>query len=251
MRTITIANHKGGCGKSTTAMILTQGLARRGFRVLLIDLDSQGNTSYSLSDDIEKIPVSKFFSEKNIDIFRPKVGMDPKIFAATSEWCLSDQRQKFSISDFKQVLERVSALFDYVVIDTAPALNELLIVAISVSDRVIIPMQADIYSMQGLSREIDIIEDIRERTNKPIAIAGLLLLRYNPRSSLSKSIYNQLGTIADKFGTKVYKATIRESIAIKECQYLKANLFRDYKRNKVVEDCNAFIDEFLSDLKRS
>lgn len=251
MRTITIANHKGGCGKSTTAMILTQGLARRGFRTLLIDLDSQGNTSYSLGDEVEKIPVSKFFSEKKIDMFRPKGGLDPLLFAVTSEWSLSDPRQKFSILAFREALERVSPLFDYVVIDTAPALNELLVLAISVSDRVIIPMQADIYSMQGLSREIDIIEDIRERTNQPIEIAGLLLLRYNPRSSLSKSIYNQLGTIADKLGTKVFKATIRDSIAIRECQYLKGNLYRDYKRNKVVADCNEFIDEFLSDLKRS
>lgn len=253
MKTITIANQKGGCGKTTTALMLAYGLAEAGYRTLLIDMDSQENSSWTLgksgADAGEKTTSGDFFSPQLFSGWQNPTPSDPNLF-----WCallspLSDRRQNLPLSALRDALGQLTENFDYVVLDTPPALGRTLLMALMASDGVIIPMLADIYSMQGLAMEAETIEECRKRGNPSLRICGLLLCRYSGRSRLSRSIREQLEQYAGKVGTKVYQSTIRESVAIRECQYLRKNLFRDYAKEKVTEDARAFIREFLQDMQ--
>ena len=251
MKTITIANQKGGCGKTTTALMLAYGLAEAGYRTLLIDMDSQENSSWTLgksgADEGGKTTSGEIFSPQLFSGWQNPTPSDPNLF-----WCallspLHDRRNNLPLSALRDALGQLAENFDYVVLDTPPALGRTLLMALMASDGVIIPMLADIYSMQGLAMEAETINECRKRGNDSLRICGLLLCRYSGRSRLSRSIREQLEQYAGKVGTKVYQSTIRESVAIRECQYERKNLFRDYAREKVTEDARAFIREFLQE----
>lgn len=147
----------------------------------------------------------------------------------------------------REALQDIKKDYDYIIVDTPPALGILTINALTASQSIIIPAQADIYSLQGIEQLAETIKPVRRYTNSSLKIAGILLTRYNPRSVLSKEIAVFAGKLADKLNTKLFKATIREAIAIKEAQISQQDIFTYAPRSKVAGDYRAFIEEFLED----
>ena len=126
--------------------------------------------------------------------------------------------------------------YDYIIIDTPPALGTLTVNALTASDSIIIPAQADKFSLQGISQLCLTVQAIRQYSNNKLCIRGIVLTRYNKRAIISREIAGMLSEEAQKVGTKVYKTMIRECTAIKEAQAVKVSIF-DY-----APKCNASLD---------
>ena len=225
----TITNQKGGAGKTTTALAVAAGLSLKGYSVLSIDLDAQSNMTYT-ADAIQKtesggiIPASKALA-----------GADAFITDTGKEYRL------------KEALEPIRGEYDYIIIDTPPALGILTINALTACDSVIIPAQADIYSLQGIEQLAETMKPVKKYTNPDLTIEGILLTRYSPRSVLSREVAELAQQIAGKLGTKLFRATIREAVAVKEAQISQQSLYSYAPKAKVTEDYSRFIAELLGE----
>ena len=131
--------------------------------------------------------------------------------------------------------------------DTPPALGILTINALTACDSVIIPAQADIYSLQGVEQLAETIKPVKKYTNPTLTIEGILLTRYSPRSVLSREVAELAEQLAAKLGTRLFKTTIREAIAVKEAQISQRSLFSYAPKAKVTEDYSRFIAEILGE----
>lgn len=249
MEVITITNQKGGAGKTTTAHALSSGLTLKGYKTLLIDLDPQGNLSYTMNaNNHGKTILSVILGElQAVDTIQHTASGDiissSKQLATTDKY-LTDTGKEYRLAEG---IERLKPLYDYIIIDTPPALSILTVNSLTASNSVIIPTQADIYGIQGILQLVDTIEPVKKYCNASLKIDGILLTRFNGRTTLSKDISRQTEDIADKLGTKLYKTRIRESIAIKEAQISQKSIFEYNPRATATTDYTAFIDEFLQE----
>ena len=247
--TFVVANQKGGIGKTTTATTLAGNLGKRA-KTLLIDADPQGNststyqaqvedvaTLYDVIVDAEKLPLEEAIQHMpNGDI----VASDPLL--AKAEKMLDGDieglyRLKDAIEDFDG--------YEYIVIDTAPSLNVILYNCLIAADKVIIPVTADAYSLQGLNQLCETIKAVQRRQNPRLSIAGLLLVKFSGRSNLEKATKQELMEAAEQIGTRLFETTIRECVKTKEAQE-KKQLLIDYapKCNTMI-DYLAFVEELL------
>lgn len=247
MQIIAIANRKGGVGKSTTAMALTSGLSLKGFKVLAIDLDAQRNlTSTMKAKSDEKTIFSVLTGDisikesirhtQNGDIIpssKSLSGADAVITQTGKEYRL------------KEAIEKIKFNYDYIIIDCPPALGILTVNALTAANTIIVPAQADIYSISGVEDLQEIITPIKKYCNKDLTVAGILLTRYSPRAVLSRDITTLTEQLAKKMGTSLFKTKIREAIAVKEAQINRESLFTYAPKAKVTEDYKNFTEEFI------
>lgn len=249
-----IINQKGGVGKSTTALALACGLAAAGMRVLAIDLDAQGNLSYTLSarDDMPSamdVLNQEATAHDAIQHSPPDESghHPPDIIAASPALSSADLTITATGKEFRlrEALEPVLASYDYVVIDTPPALGILTINALSCATSAIIPAQADIYSLQGIGQLYSTLSAVRRYTNPNIRIDGILITRYNARAILSRDITEMIEATARQLDTQVFDTKIRESISVKEAQANKESLFTYAPRGNATQDYAAFIAQLL------
>lgn len=250
MRTITIANQKGGVGKTTTAHILCAGLAKRRYRVLAIDMDPQFNLTYTAGVDLEDVETGLYeVMQKSADckdaVYTTNSGFDiipgsPRFAGADKEF--TDTGREYIL---REALESIENDYDYCVIDTPTTLGILTTNALTASHKIIVPMDADVYSMQGLSQLQGLIANVKKYCNPGLIIDGLLLTKYTPKVIINRQIKESLQAIADQLKTKVYDSSIRVAVAIKESQFLQSDIFAQHPNANVTKDYTAFIDEFL------
>ena len=247
MKIITVTNQKGGAGKTTTAATLAAGLLLKGYKTLLIDLDPQGNLSYTAGANTDGATALGVLTGevKLQDAIQHTASGD--IIAASkalsgADAFIADTGKEYRL---KEALEALQGLYDYVIVDTPPALGILTINALTACNSVIIPAQADIYSLQGIEQLAETMKPVKKYCNPALQIEGIVLTRYSPRSILSREVAELAEQLAAKLGTKLFKATIREAISVKEAQISQQTLYSYAPKAKVTEDYTALIEELL------
>ena len=214
---ITITNQKGGVGKTTTAAALLSALQHRGARVLGVDMDPQGSLGFSLGLNIERCTTL-------YDVFRGAAEPQDAIYGTDtcdilpSNILLSSAEQEFTNPGreflLKTALSKVSDSYDFVVIDTPPALNLLTVNAYVATDKLIIPMAPEVLSLLGVSQIRETIDGVRNSFNSHLAVSGILLNRFNPRLTLNREMLELAQHIAAQLGTKVFDTKIRTSVSV-------------------------------------
>lgn len=244
---ITIANNKGGVGKSTTALSLGSALCKKGYKVLFVDLDPQGNLSLCLNARNEKKTALDLFTtdEPVKELIKHSASGDvipSNLNLVSAEMVLVNTGKEYKL---KERLAELVSVYDYIIIDTPPSLNILTVNALVSATDVIIPVQADVFSVQGIATFKTPLDSVKKYCNKNLKVNGILLTRYNSRSTITKELTEQLENIAEVLNTRLYKTKIRECVAIKESQLLQANLFDYAPKSNAVKDYTAFVDEVL------
>jgi len=243
-----VVNQKGGVGKSTTAEALAEGLILKGKRTLLIDLDPQGSITLIAGTDANSPTIYDALT-KQVDAaaaIQKRKGRVDIIPAgrnlARLDVELTDAGKEYRL---KERLSPLLSRFDFIIIDTSPALGILTVNALTAANSIIIPAQADIYSLQGISQLAETIGAIRTYTNPGLKLMGVLLTRHNPHTVIARDMAEVAGTVAKQIGTFLYDAVIHETVAIKEAQASRQPVYQYAPKSKAAVDYMSFTREFL------
>lgn len=252
MKTICLANQKGGVAKTTTATALAQGLARRNYKVLFIDSDPQCNATFNLGiNPLEVEYTLNDIYEKTTKAENIIIKINDNLDLIAGNLILSVADLKYSMKPSREYilskgLENIKENYDYCIIDTPPHIALLVLNALAMTDLIIIPLTADVYSIQGLAYFTRLLNEIEsDLVNSKFKIDGLLLTRIDNRSNLSKTLQNQVEEIAKKMKLDLYKTRINESIKVGEAALFQKDLFIHSKKSKTSKDYESFIDEFI------
>ena len=217
---LAITNQKGGVGKTTTSVNLAASLAESGQRVLLVDLDPQGNATMGSGIDKRRLPATVYqvlLGERAIAEVRVRsatgnydvVPANRELAGAEVEMVEIEHRE----TRLKTALAVVDGEYDFILIDCPPALNMLTVNGLSAAHAVMIPMQCEYYALEGLSDLVQTIKKVRAHLNPKLQIEGLLRTMYDPRNTLAQQVSAQL---EQHFGNKVYRTVIPRNIRLAE-----------------------------------
>lgn len=245
MKVIAVANRKGGVGKTTTAHMITAGLSMYGYRALAIDLDAQRNLTGIMRASGKKGSVFGVLTQDTkieaVIEHTPDGDIVPASKALSgADAVLSETGKEYRL---REALEPLKDRYDYIVIDCPPALGILTVNALTAADSVLIPVQADIFSVQGVQDLWETVEAVRKYCNKDLKIEGILLTRYNGRTIISREVKTLMGELAGRIGTKLFDTTIREASAVKEAQIKRINVFSYSPAGGVTGDYRSFLTE--------
>lgn len=219
-RVVALANQKGGVGKSTTAVNLSSAVASLGKKVLLVDVDPQGNATSGLGVEKEEVRYSLYDVilgrvkaeeaiikgiYKNLDLLPSNIDLA----GAEIELVNAVSRE----TRLRRALEGVSERYDYVFMDCPPSLGLLTINALTAADGVIIPIQCEYYALEGLGQLLKTIDLVREYLNPDLEIYGVLLTMFDSRTKLSQQVAEE---VRNYFKDKVYKSVIPRSVRVSE-----------------------------------
>jgi len=247
-RIISISNQKGGVGKTTTTGALASGLKKKGYSVLALDLDPQCNLSFSMGADNENNATIYDVLKGDLKTcyaiqHAPVTDMIPAtILLSSVELEFTNTGREYLL---KEALAPVADLYDYVLIDTPPALSVLTVNAFTASDYIIVPMLSDIFSLQGIAQLYDTVDRVKKYCNPRLQIAGILLTKYNPRTLLSSEIRGTAEMIAADLGICLFDTFIRSSVAISEAQSVQSSILEYAPRNHAVEDYSHWVEELF------
>nr|WP_325252620.1 ParA family protein [Amylibacter sp.] len=220
---LSIANQKGGVGKTTTAINLGTALAAVGKRVLLMDLDPQGNASTGLGIDpskrnmtmydvlVDQTPINEAIIRTNVpNLFLMPSSVD---LSSADVELVDDQRRVLRLRGALEELSTFEDEFDYVLIDCPPSLNLLTLNALAASQSVIVPLQAEFFALEGLSQLMLTIREVRQSLNAILKIEGIVLTMFDGRNNLSLQVEQD---VRDNLGDLVYKTVVPRNVRLSE-----------------------------------
>lgn len=242
--TISVVLQKGGVGKSTTSQALASTLGFKHKKVLLIDLDPQTNITYSSGVDNPKRTITDVLNE---DCKADEALIHCKYYdlLAADSYLTNVEITKVDPTLLKNVIAPLKSKYDFIIIDTPPALGNLSVNALVASDYVIIPTEPRPFALQGLGRLHSTIESVRNGYNSNLKVLGILLIKYHNRTVLNRDLKDMIEDYAKLMNTIVFNATIREGIAVAEAQTVRQPLI-DYAKNSNPNiDYKGFTSEVL------
>ena len=219
-RAIAVANQKGGVGKTTTTINLSASLAAKGKRVLVIDMDPQGNTTSGFGVDkneLENTVYELILGECSIqecllkDVIENVSLIPSNVNLAAAEIELIGVEKKEFI--LKNEVDWIRDQYDFIVIDCPPSLNMLTVNAMTTADTVLVPIQCEYYALEGLSQLIHTVNLVRERLNPTLDIEGILFTMYDARTNLSMQVVEN---VKDNLNQRIYKTMIPRNIRLAE-----------------------------------
>lgn len=247
MKTIAILNHKGGTGKTTSALNIGAGLARLKKKTLLIDLDPQTNLTEGLGVRDAKVSVYNSLRDgvdlpiQAISKYLDLVPSSLDLVGAELE--LVSQMARESI--LKKLLKKVREQYDFIIIDCPPALGMLTINALVPSDTVLIPLEAEFYSYRGIDRMVNIISEVRTHYNENLTIGGVFITKCNPKRLLTEHITE---SVKKHFGNKLLDTKIRVNVALAEAPVHGQDIFAYAPNSNGAADYENLVKEIVTKL---
>lgn len=248
--TIVLTNQKGGVGKTTTSGALATGIAKKGHKVLAIDMDPQGNLGFSLGLDAEisnssgKTIYELLTGESttkevihhihNIDI------IPSNILLSEAELSLNVENREMVL---KEAISQVEDEYDFIIIDTPPSLNILTLNGYVIADYLIIPMSSEILSLVGLAQLKETVYAIKKSVNPRLDVLGILLTRYDKRTKLARDILDMAEIVAEDTESIVFDTKIRTGVAAAEAPAHGLCVVDYAPKSNPGKDYKAFVDE--------
>lgn len=247
--TIAIANQKGGCAKTTTAVNLSAGLVASGKKVLLIDLDPQANTSQWIGANNHVGGVFELLTEKSdVQALVQTTGIEGlSIIRGARELSNLEKALAGELAVESRLKRRLKSMdlnqYDYVIIDTPPTLSLITLNALSAADSVLIPVTTHVMTLSGVAQLIQTLEEVREVLNPQLKILGLLPCRVDLRTRHSQDI---LDALTERFGDQVLKSHIHENVRIAEAPSFKQSIFDYRPKSSAAEDFRMLAQEVIN-----
>ena len=245
---VSIANQKGGVGKTTTSINLSTVLATKGKKVLLIDADPQGNATSGVGVDkdqqfsvydvlIEDIEIENTLQKtkvKNLELCPSNINL-----AGAEVQLVGMENREHRL---KQKLDNIKDEYDFIIIDCPPSLGLVTLNAFTASDSVLIPIQCEYYALEGLGQLLNTIELVKQHMNKSLQIEGALLTMYDVRTNLSNQVVRE---VKKYFGDKVYKNVIPRNVKLSEAPSYGLPITMYDAKSKGAKSYDKFAKEFL------
>lgn len=251
---LTVANQKGGVGKTTTSINLAAGLANRGKRVLLIDLDPQANSTLTYLDFPQvALSVYDFLVENKVkaeEVIVPTKIQNLSIMPARIS--LAKVESKL-VGEFdapfrlKDRLEPIKDRYDIIVVDTPPTLGLITVNALVASTHLVVPIQSSYFALEGTDDLLETVEKVKGRPNPNLQVLGVVITLHDKRTTLARDIHDQICKV---FGDKVFNTVITKSVRLEESPAYKEPIFSFAPQSSGAIEYGHLCDEVLKRLKR-
>lgn len=243
-KVISLLNHKGGVGKTTSTINIGAGLVKLGKRVLVLDLDPQANLTLSLGVPRQKITIyealrgegelAPYTIKENFDVIPSTLDLS----GAEME-LINEAGREFIL---RELFEPFQTEYDYILIDCPPSLGLLTLNALTSSNHVIIPLQTQFLALQGLTKIKQVVDKVRFRLNKKLTILGVVATMYDKRKVLNRDVVD---TIHKYFGKKVFNTLIRDNVSLAEAPAARQDIFSYSSRSNGAKDYLALAQEII------